>query len=101
MTRPANTFSGGNPGASGAPVLLPAASVEVLAEANVVVCGGGCSGVAAAVAAARRGASVILIERWPSVGGMPAFCGRNCGGQSLYARRITARRASRPIISLR
>lgn len=35
-----------------------------------MVCGGGCSGVAAAVAAARHGASVLLIERWPSVGGM-------------------------------
>jgi len=38
---------------------LPASRVEVLAEADVVVCGGGCAGVAAAVAAARHGASVV------------------------------------------
>jgi len=44
--------------------------VKVLAEADLVVCGGGCAGVTAAVSAARHGASVILIERWPSVGGM-------------------------------
>lgn len=49
---------------------VPASEVEVLAEADVVVCGGGCAGVAAAVAAARHGASVVLLERWPSVGGM-------------------------------
>jgi hypothetical protein len=51
-------------------ILVPAAQVPVLAEADVVVCGGGCSGIAAAVAAARHGASVILLERWASVGGM-------------------------------
>lgn len=49
---------------------VPSSAVDVLAEADVVVCGGGCSGVAAAVSAARHGASVILIERWPTVGGM-------------------------------
>ena len=36
----------------------------------MLVCGGGCSGVAAAVSAARHGASVILIERLPSIGGL-------------------------------
>jgi len=36
----------------------------------VVVCGGGTAGIAAACCAARRGAKVILLERWPSVGGM-------------------------------
>ena len=49
---------------------VPSRRVDVLAEADVVVCGGGCAGVAAAVSAARHGASVILIERWPTVGGM-------------------------------
>lgn len=49
---------------------LPATKVEVLAESDVVVCGAGCAGIAAAISAARHGASVILIERWPSVGGM-------------------------------
>lgn len=49
---------------------VPESKAEVLAEADVVVCGGGCSGVAAAVAAARQGAKALLLERWPSVGGM-------------------------------
>ena len=51
-------------------IQVPATKVDVLAEADVVVCGGGCAGVTAAVAAARHGASVVLLERWPSVGGM-------------------------------
>jgi heterodisulfide reductase subunit A-like polyferredoxin len=40
------------------------------ADVDVLVCGGGCSGVAAAVSAARHGAKVLLLERLPSVGGM-------------------------------
>jgi hypothetical protein len=51
-------------------VVIPQQSVHVAAQADVLVCGGGCSGVAAAVAAARHGAKVVLLERWPSVGGM-------------------------------
>ena len=51
-------------------VVIPASTVAVLAEADVLVCGGGCGGVAAAVSAARHGASVILIERLPSIGGL-------------------------------
>jgi hypothetical protein len=42
----------------------------VLAEADVVVCGGGTAGISAAYCAARHGAKVILLERWPSLGGM-------------------------------
>jgi len=44
--------------------------VPVLAEADVLVCGGGCAGVVAAIAAARRGCRVVLLERWTGVGGM-------------------------------
>ena len=51
-------------------ITIPSTKVAVLAEADVVVCGGGCAGLTAAVAAARHGASAILIERWPTVGGM-------------------------------
>jgi hypothetical protein len=51
-------------------IQVPPQHIPVLAQADVVVCGGGCSGIAAAISAARHGASVILIERWPSVGGM-------------------------------
>ena len=49
---------------------IPSTDIEILHDADVVVCGGGCSGVTAAVAAARGGASVVLLERWPTVGGM-------------------------------
>lgn len=51
-------------------LFVPSRKVEVLAQGDLVVCGAGCSGVAAAVSAARHGASTILIERWPTVGGM-------------------------------
>ena len=44
--------------------------IPVLAEADVVVCGGGTGGVSAAYCAARHGAKVFLLERWPSLGGM-------------------------------
>ncbi|MCY2994421.1 MAG: FAD-dependent oxidoreductase [Planctomycetota bacterium] len=50
--------------------LVPERKVPVLAEADVVVCGGGTAGISAAYCAARHGAKVILLERWPSLGGM-------------------------------
>jgi hypothetical protein len=50
-------------------VTVPRRRVPVLAEADVLVCGGGPAGITAAVSAARHGANVILLERWPSVGG--------------------------------
>lgn len=51
-------------------IVIPERRLPVLAEADVVVCGGGTAGVAAAHSAARHGAKVILLERWPSLGGM-------------------------------
>ena len=44
--------------------------VEVLPECDVAVAGGGTAGVVAAVAAARQGARVVLIERYGYLGGM-------------------------------
>jgi len=44
--------------------------LPVVAEADVVVAGGGLAGVAAAVSAARLGATTILVERTGAVGGM-------------------------------
>ena len=51
-------------------IRIPAQEVPVLHECDVLVCGGGCSGIAAAISAARHGCRVTLLERWPSVGGM-------------------------------
>src|SRR3972149_3976019 len=48
----------------------PARETPVMAEAEVVVVGGGPAGPAAAIAAAREGADTILIERYGSLGGM-------------------------------
>ena len=58
------------PGRTEARVAGAGARLPVLAEADVVVCGGGTAGISAAWAAARHGAKVVLIERWPSLGGM-------------------------------
>ena len=43
---------------------------EVIGSYDVIVCGGGISGVAAAVAARRNGASVLLLEKSIILGGM-------------------------------
>lgn len=51
-------------------VTEPAREVPVRWEADVVVCGGGPAGTAAAIAAARSGAKVILLERYGSLGGL-------------------------------
>lgn len=51
-------------------VTLPARRLPVLTETDVLVCGGGTAGIAAACSAARHGAKVMLIERWPCLGGM-------------------------------
>jgi hypothetical protein len=61
-------------------VQLPAKSVPVYARPDVLVAGGGPAGVGAALAAARNGASVLLVEQRGYLGGMatvsrvPAFC---------------------------
>jgi hypothetical protein len=48
----------------------PARDVKVCAEADVVVVGGGPGGHSAAIAAARNGARVVLLERYGHLGGM-------------------------------
>jgi len=50
-------------------VRIPAEDVPVIAEADVVVVGGGTSGFIAATAAARSGARTILVERFGYLGG--------------------------------
>jgi hypothetical protein len=48
----------------------PARQTKTLMEADVVVVGGGTTGPIAAIAAARRGKNVVLIERFGSLGGI-------------------------------
>lgn len=51
-------------------VTLPQTRVPVLAAVDVLVCGGGPAGVAAAVAAGRMGAHTLLLERYNHLGGL-------------------------------
>lgn len=48
----------------------PAAEVPVEIQTEVLVCGGGPAGTAAALAAARQGAKVTLVERYGHLGGL-------------------------------
>ncbi len=47
--------------------------IPVVAQADVVVVGGGPGGVSAAVMAARQGVSTLLVERYGALGGMSSF----------------------------
>lgn len=48
----------------------PGGTVPIVSRADVVVVGGGPAGFSAAIAAARNGASVCLVERYPYLGGL-------------------------------
>jgi len=51
-------------------ITLPACDVPVVDEVDVLVCGGGPAGTAAAISAARLGARTLLIERYNHLGGL-------------------------------
>lgn len=61
----------------------PARDVPIHAEADVLVVGGGPAGTAAAVAAARAGARVVLTERYNHLGGL------STGGLVIWIDRMT------------
>ena len=48
----------------------PARAIPIIAEADVCVLGGSCTGVFAAVRAARAGRSVVLVEKTNRFGGV-------------------------------
>jgi len=68
----------------------------VIVETDVVVMGGGPAGVTAAIAAARLGAEVIMIERWGHLGGQATgglvieFFGASDGPTFEWGRKIMA-----------
>jgi flavin-dependent dehydrogenase len=64
-------------------VAEPAREVPVFAETDVLVVGGGPAGTAAAIAAARLSAEVLLVERYNHLGGL------STGGLVIWIDRIT------------
>ena len=48
----------------------PERRTPVIANVELLVCGGGFTGVAAAICAARNGAKVLLLERYGFLGGL-------------------------------
>lgn len=63
-------LTGERPGTAPIGTITQTKEVPVIAEYDVVVCGGGPSGFIAAIAAARTGARTALVERYGFLGGM-------------------------------
>ena len=71
------------PRLSGVTIHEPARTVPVFRDCDVLVVGGGPSGTAAAIAAARSGAEVVLLERANHLGGL------STGGLVIWIDRMT------------
>lgn len=67
----------------GGTVQEPARAIPVFRDCDVLVAGGGPAGTAAAVAAARTGADVVLLERCNHLGGL------STGGLVIWIDRMT------------
>jgi len=78
------------PAANDAMVMEPARPIRVRDQCQVCVCGGGPAGLSAALAAARAGADVILIERYGFFGGTITTAGMETLGWYRYEGTIEA-----------
>lgn len=67
---PSNVYHGGPAVIENGRVIQPRHEIRVLADTDVLVVGGGCAGVVAALAAARAGQKVTLVERYGCFGGL-------------------------------
>ncbi len=72
--------------------ISPRSSGKIL-ETEVLVCGGGCAGVVAALTASRQGAKVLLVEKAPFAGGIITSVGLPYfdGIADIQAKRIVVR----------
>jgi hypothetical protein len=82
-------------------------NIHVRYEADIAVLGGGIAGVCAACAAAKRGLSVILVERFAvaggdlTSGGVASFCGETAGQGELFDEIISRLEAFNAIVPYR
>jgi hypothetical protein len=78
----------------------PVSSRKTL-ETEVLVCGGGCAGTAAALAAARSGAQVLLVEKAPFAGGIITCVGLPYfdGIADIHDRRVVVRGIALELLS--
>lgn len=77
LTSVAATSAGVSAGSVPASGAVDTRNAKVVAEADVVVAGGGPAGIGAAIAAARAGAKTILVERYGFLGGNWTMGGLN------------------------
>ncbi|MCP4857356.1 MAG: FAD-dependent oxidoreductase [Fuerstiella sp.] len=64
------TYRGGTPYTKDGKIIQPQREIPVIRDTDVLVVGGGCAGVIAALAARRAGVKVTLVERYGCFGGL-------------------------------